>query len=287
MLTPLENLPRGGADTWDDGNAGALLTAEAFGGAPEYFSGGASASVTVAAAGSGIATEQASGGASAAVEVNSAGAGIALELATGGASAGVEVTAAGGGTALERADGGASAAVAVTAAGDGTQTEEPSLNPRQTVVFSLQRTGAGDVVFSYQFPVSVSAVVEAAPSTWGPWPDIRDRVPRGKSQRQLELEAAEAERQARAAEVSEAAIARASQVASPAPESLAEVMQVWVMPASLSALIAEPVAEIRYPMDSTGIAAESVGQQIAPSPDMDEDAILAATVLLMRRRLTR
>jgi hypothetical protein len=158
----------------------------------------------------------------------------------------------------------------------------PPLNPRQTVVFSLQRTGAGDVVFSYQFPVSVSAVVEAAPSTWGPWPDIRDRVPRGKSQRQLELEAAEAERQARAAEVSEAAIARASQVASPAPESLAEVMQVWVMPASLSALIAEPVAPVPpLPASLSPIPAA------IPSPDMDEDAILAATVLLMRRRLTR
>jgi hypothetical protein len=34
----------------------------------------------------------------------------------------------------------------------------PPLNPRQTVVFSLQRTGAGDVVFSYQFPVAASGV---------------------------------------------------------------------------------------------------------------------------------
>ena len=156
----------------------------------------------------------------------------------------------------------------------------PPLNPRQTVVFSLQRTGAGDVVFSYQFPVTAAAVTEPTPAFGGAWPGMYAQ-PR-RSRREIELENAEAERQARAAEVSEAAIARASQVASPAPESLAEVMQVWVMPASLSALIAEPVAP--FPLLPAPLSPIPAA---IPSPDMDEDAILAATVLLMRRRLTR
>ncbi len=39
----------------------------------------------------------------------------------------------------------------------------PPLNPRQTVVFSLQRTGAGDVVFSYQFPVAATVAVTPPP----------------------------------------------------------------------------------------------------------------------------
>lgn len=80
MLTPLENQPRGGADTWDDGNAGALLTAEVFdGGEPEYFSGGASASVSVSAFGAGVALERVADGSSATVEVTAAGEGIQVE----------------------------------------------------------------------------------------------------------------------------------------------------------------------------------------------------------------
>jgi hypothetical protein len=160
----------------------------------------------------------------------------------------------------------------------------PPLNPRQTVVFSLQRTGAGDVVFSYQFPVTAAAVVEPAPAFGGAWPGMYAQ-PR-RSRREIELENAEAER--RAAEVSEAAIARASQY--PSAEQAGTSAE-QAAPSSLLGLLIQMSSSgvSPYPPDrgSNGVGTPLPTPIVTPSPDMDEDAILAATVLLMRRRLTR
>ena len=73
--------PSGGADAWDNGPAGEILSADFFDAeaAPEYFSGGSSAGVVITAAGAGTAAEQATGGSSATVIVTAAGEGLQVE----------------------------------------------------------------------------------------------------------------------------------------------------------------------------------------------------------------
>lgn len=157
----------------------------------------------------------------------------------------------------------------------------PPLVPRADVVFSLQRSGA-DAVFSFQFPVA-STVAPPAPSTGaglGAWPYQQPVTTPRKTLRELqEVEAA--------AEIADAAVARARALEQPsadAPASLADVMQVWVMPASLSALMAEPSGNLP---GMSGFLPDVSGNLPAPAPSLaalDEDAILAASMLLMRRR---
>ena len=87
--------------------------------------------------------------------------------------------------------------------------------------------------------------------------------------------------------IADAAVARARALEQPsadAPASLADVMQVWVMPASLSALMAEPSGNLP---GMSGFLPDVSGNLPAPAPSLaalDEDAILAASMLLMRRR---
>ena len=118
-------IPRGGADLWDNGLSGEILSADFFDAeaAPEDFSGGSSAGAVITAAGAGTALEAASGGAAATLTATAAGAGTALEATSGGASAGVTVTATGAGVVpaeQQHEFGGASAGVIVSAAGGGT-----------------------------------------------------------------------------------------------------------------------------------------------------------------------
>jgi hypothetical protein len=116
--------PSGGADAWDNGLAGEILSADFFDAeaAPEYFSGGSSAGAVITAAGAGTAREAASGGAAATLTATAAGAGTAREATSGGAGAGITVTAAGAGVGPaeeQHESGGASAGVIVSAVGGG------------------------------------------------------------------------------------------------------------------------------------------------------------------------
>ena len=135
------------------------------------------------------------------------------------------------------------------------------------VVFSLQRLGE-DAVFSLQF-LSGDEV-----TTGGGFP-ARTAAP--ESRRRAVERAEQPEALARAEEIAEAAVARAAvpprslaQLAESeqaAPVSLLQVMQLWVSPAEPPPTVVEFVN--------------------APSPtlaQLDEDAILAATVLLFSRR---
>jgi hypothetical protein len=133
------------------------------------------------------------------------------------------------------------------------------------VVFSLQRLGE-DAVFSLQF-LSGEEV-----TTGGGFP-ARTAAP--ESRRAVER-AEQPEALARAEEIAEAAVARAAvpprslaQLAESeqaAPVSLLQVMQLWVSPA-------EPQTVVEF--------ANAPGPTLA---QLDEDAILAATVLLFSRR---
>jgi hypothetical protein len=136
------------------------------------------------------------------------------------------------------------------------------------VVASLQWAGA-DVVAAYQFPVSVDT-----PGGGGNVADLRDLLPREKSRDQLALEAEQAERRdreaaERAEEVSEAAIARAQRPAEP--------------PSTLAALLQTPAVEPLPAMQPTLVVQEVVVSRPSIAA-LDEDAILAATVLLFSRR---
>lgn len=141
------------------------------------------------------------------------------------------------------------------------------------VVASLQWAGA-DVVAAYQLPVSVEV------PSGGHVADLRDMLPREKSRDQLAREAEQAERQEREAlqrraeEVSEAAIARAQRE-----------------PAQLKALLAPavtPEAPTEPTLDALMLAPVVTVQEVViakPSAAaLDEDAILAATVLLFCRK---
>jgi hypothetical protein len=136
------------------------------------------------------------------------------------------------------------------------------------VVFSLQRLGE-DAVFSLQF-LSGEEV-----TTGGGFP-ARTAAPESRAVERAEL-AERPEALARAEEIAEAAVARAAvpprslaQLAESeqaSPVSLLQVMQLWVSPAEPPPTVVEFVN--------------------APSPtlaQLDEDAILAATVLLFSRR---
>jgi hypothetical protein len=133
------------------------------------------------------------------------------------------------------------------------------------VVFSLQRLGE-DAVFSLQF-LSGEEV-----TTGGGFP-ARTAAP--ESRRAVER-AEQPEALARAEEIAEAAVARAAvpprslaQLAESeqaAPVSLLQVMQLWVSPA-------EPQTVVEF--------VDTPGPTLA---QLDEDAILAATVLLFSRR---
>jgi hypothetical protein len=134
------------------------------------------------------------------------------------------------------------------------------------VVFSLQRLGE-DAVFSLQF-LSGEEV-----TTGGGFP-ARTAAP--ESRRAVER-AEQPEALARAEEIAEAAVARAAvpprslaQLAESeqaAPVSLLQVMQLWVSPAEPPPTVVEFV--------------DTPGPTLA---QLDEDAILAATVLLFSRR---
>jgi hypothetical protein len=140
------------------------------------------------------------------------------------------------------------------------------------VVFSLQRLGE-DAVFSLQF-LSGEEV-----TTGGGFP-ARTAAPESRTQnrpkRREEL-AEQPEALARAEEIAEAAVARAAvpprslaQLAESeqaAPVSLLQVMQLWVSPAEPPSTVVEFV--------------DAPGPTLA---QLDEDAILAATVLLFSRR---
>jgi hypothetical protein len=135
------------------------------------------------------------------------------------------------------------------------------------VVFSLQRLGE-DAVFSLQF-LSGEEV-----TTGGGFP-ARTAAP--ESRRRAVERAEQPEALARAEEIAEAAVARAAvpprslaQLAESeqaAPVSLLQVMQLWVSPAEQSPTVVE--------------FANAPGPTLA---QLDEDAILAATVLLFSRR---
>ena len=143
------------------------------------------------------------------------------------------------------------------------------------VVFSLQRLGE-DAVFSLQF----LSGEEVAPS--GGFP-ARTAAPESRTQSRRRTERSEPAEQpealARAEEIAEAAVARAAvpprslaQLAEPseqaAPVSLLQVMQLWVSP-----VIPEPPTVVEF--------VDTPGPTLA---QLDEDAILAATVLLFSRR---
>lgn len=135
-------------------------------------------------------------------------------------------------------------------------------------------------MFSFQFPVAATVVPSPEPTqgfggAWGSLPMQRtfDRKAAEAAQR---IEAGITER---AAEIAEATVARAA--ATEAPASLADVMQVWVMPASLSALVAEPVNPSELLRASSRLPEPAAAPSLAA---LDEDAILAASMLLMRRR---
>jgi hypothetical protein len=135
------------------------------------------------------------------------------------------------------------------------------------VVFSLQRLGE-DAVFSLQF-LSGEEV-----TTGGGFP-ARTAAP--ESRRRAVERAEQPEAVARAEEIAEAAVARAAvpprslaQLAESeqaAPVSLLQVMQLWVSPAEPPPTVVEFV--------------DTPGPTLA---QLDEDAILAATVLLFSRR---
>jgi hypothetical protein len=135
------------------------------------------------------------------------------------------------------------------------------------VVFSLQRLGE-DAVFSLQF-LSGEEV-----TTGGGFP-ARTAAP--ESRRRAVERAEQPEALARAEEIAEAAVARAAvpprslaQLAESeqaAPVSLLQVMQLWVSPAEPPPTVVEFV--------------DTPGPTLA---QLDEDAILAATVLLFSRR---
>jgi hypothetical protein len=135
------------------------------------------------------------------------------------------------------------------------------------VVFSLQRLGE-DAVFSLQF-LSGEEV-----TTGGGFP-ARTAAP--ESRRRAVERAEQPEAVARAEEIAEAAVARAAvpprslaQLAESeqaAPASLLQVMQLWVSPAEPPPTVVEFV--------------DTPGPTLA---QLDEDAILAATVLLFSRR---
>lgn len=135
------------------------------------------------------------------------------------------------------------------------------------VVFSLQRLGE-DAVFSLQF-LSGEEV-----TTGGGFP-ARTAAPEGR--RRAVERAEQPEALARAEEIAEAAVARAAvpprslaQLAEPeqaAPVSLMQVMRLWVSPAEPPPTVVEFV--------------DTPGPTLA---QLDEDAILAATVLLFSRR---
>jgi hypothetical protein len=138
------------------------------------------------------------------------------------------------------------------------------------VVFSLQRLGE-DAVFSLQF-LSGEEV-----TTGGGFP-ARTAAP--ESRRRAIERAEQPEALARAEEIAEAAVARAAvpprslaQLAESeqaAPVSLLQVMQLWVSPAEQSPTVQTVVEFVDTP-----------GPTLA---QLDEDAILAATVLLFSRR---
>jgi hypothetical protein len=140
-------------------------------------------------------------------------------------------------------------------------------------VFALQRSGS-DAVFAYQFPVAATQ----ATAGWGhlPIPEpFREReraVP--KVVQDLE-DAAQAER---AAEIAAATVARARATE---PGAVAP----------LETPVPESLARLTPPLDATTLlvqiqttSAPIVG---LPAAALDEDAILSAAMLLMRRRLTR
>ncbi len=142
-------------------------------------------------------------------------------------------------------------------------------------VFALQRSGS-DAVFAYQFPVA--AVQEA--TFGGAWPGMqptRAQI-RREVRRELEQELAEAAEAARAAEVAEATIARAKE---PPPQALAAIVSPTLQ--ALQVSIVQPVI-VAQPMPVQ--PAEPVTPAVTPAA-LDEDAILSASMLLMRRRLTR
>lgn len=138
-------------------------------------------------------------------------------------------------------------------------------------VFALQRSGS-DAVFAFQFPVAVGGADE------GEWLYAHKvaQARRDTERARLERARIESERQARAGEIADAAVARAASVpaadraadpiapAAGAPVSLVsltQVMQLWAAPVQ-----PEPATR------PVNLAA------------LDEDAILAASILLMRRR---
>jgi hypothetical protein len=152
----------------------------------------------------------------------------------------------------------------------------PPLVPRADVVFSLQRAGA-DAVFSFQFPVA-SAVAPPAPSTGaglGAWPYQQPVTTPRKTLR--ELQEAEA-----AAEIADAAVARARAFEQPQQADTAT-------PLESLAPVPESLARLSQPLDSASLLVQIQTQAMPamglPSAAMlDEDAILAASMLLMRRR---
>ncbi len=154
-------------------------------------------------------------------------------------------------------------------------------------VFSLQRAGS-DGVFSFQFPVA-AAVVTGAGAGLGAWPyqqrpNERPQTTARKSLR--ELQADEAERQ-RAAEIADAAVAPAA--SAPQAEQSAEPFAQPIPADAAPPLLA--VLQVQQTALSPAIAFSKPLPVAVAQPlnlaALDEDAILAASVLLMRRRLTR
>jgi hypothetical protein len=137
------------------------------------------------------------------------------------------------------------------------------------VVFSLQRLGE-DAVFSLQFLSGEEVTTGGGFPARTAAPESRRAVARAELAEQPEA-------LARAEEIAEAAVVRAAvpprslaQLAESeqaAPVSLLQVMQLWVSPAEQSPTVVEFV--------------DTPGPTLA---QLDEDAILAATVLLFSRR---
>lgn len=141
-------------------------------------------------------------------------------------------------------------------------------------VFALQRSGT-DAVFAYQFPVAAT-VAQGSGAGLGAWPYQQPITTRQKSLRELQQEQ-DAE-QARAAEIADAAVARAAGTAEPLADLEATL--------TINTLLGLMPAQAALDAQPTGLVlAQPSEQRLAfPHPALDEDAILAATMLLRRRR---
>ena len=152
----------------------------------------------------------------------------------------------------------------------------PPLNPRQLVVFSLQRAG-DDAVFSFQFPVAAEVVQTTESGGWGHLPIPEPFRERERAVPKVVQDLEDAANAERAAEIAAATFARARATE---PATVAPLESLVPAPESL--------ARLTSPIDSASLIVQietaSAPGMLPPAAMLDEDAILAATVLLFSRR---